>query len=343
MSLNSLTHIGAIMSELLYGMMNWPVIEGIEYTDIDNPSDVLGQTVTEHGVLIQAFLPGADKAEVKTGGKYYEMQKMDEAGFYAVLIDGKKPLNYKLAVTYGEEKTERYDAYAFEPNLPMKEIRKFNAGIGYDAYTVLGAHPMKINGVEGVRFAVWAPYAVRVSVVGDFNHWDGRIHQMTRVEDTGIFTIFVPEARVGSLYKYEIKKKGGENLLKTDPYAFAAEKQPGDASVVYHRTAGNHGLLYLPDHAALAEGVCRLRRGGGPGGPSVRDGRRAGPALAGCRGGGRRSRRRMRLRAGGGNLHPVQGEGTGSAVRTGAVRPGDGDQRLRRPCDRGEGQGKTRL
>lgn len=232
MSLNSLTHIGAIMSELLYGMMNWPVIEGIEYTDIDNPSDVLGQTVTEHGVLIQAFLPGADKAEVKTGGKYYEMQKMDEAGFYAVLIDGKKPLNYKLAVTYGEEKIERYDAYAFEPNLPMKEIRKFNAGIGYDAYTVLGAHPMKINGVEGVRFAVWAPYAVRVSVVGDFNHWDGRIHQMNRVEDTGIFTIFVPEAGVGSLYKYEIKKKGGENLLKTDPYAFAMEKQPGDASVV---------------------------------------------------------------------------------------------------------------
>ena len=227
-----MTHIGAIMSELLYGMMNWPVIEGIEYTDIDNPSDVLGQTMTEHGVLIQAFLPGADKAEVKTGGKYYEMQKMDEAGFYAVLIDGKKALDYKLAVTYGEEKIERYDAYAFEPDLPMKEIRKFNAGIGYDAYTVLGAHPMKINGVEGVRFAVWAPYAVRVSVVGDFNHWDGRLHQMNRVEDTGIFTIFVPEAGVGSLYKYEIKKKGGENLLKTDPYAFAMEQQPGDASVV---------------------------------------------------------------------------------------------------------------
>lgn len=227
-----MTHIGAIMSELLYGMMNWPVIEGIEYTDIDNPSDVLGQTVTEHGVLIQAFLPDADKAEVKTGGKYYEMQKMDEAGFYAVLIDGKKALDYKLAVTYGEEKIERYDAYAFEPDLPMKEIRKFNAGIGYDAYTVLGAHPMKINGVEGVRFAVWAPYAVRVSVVGDFNHWDGRLHQMNRVEDTGIFTIFVPEADVGSLYKYEIKKKGGENLLKTDPYAFAMEQQPGDASVV---------------------------------------------------------------------------------------------------------------
>ena len=227
-----MTHIGAIMSELLYGMMNWPVIEGIEYTDIDNPSDVLGQTVTEHGVLIQAFLPDADKAEVKTGGKYYEMQKMDEAGFYAVLIDGKKALDYKLAVTYGEEKIERYDAYAFEPDLPMKEIRKFNAGIGYDAYTVLGAHPMKINGVEGVRFAVWAPYAVRVCVVGDFNHWDGRLHQMNRVEDTGIFTIFVPEAGVGSLYKYEIKKKGGENLLKTDPYAFAMEQQPGDASVV---------------------------------------------------------------------------------------------------------------
>lgn len=232
MSLDALTHIGAIMSELLYGMMNWPVIEGIEYTDIDNPSDVLGQTVTEHGVLIQAFLPGADKAEVKTGGKYYEMQRMDEAGFFAGLVDGKKALNYKLAVTYGEEKIEKYDAYAFDPNLPMKEVKKYNAGIGYDAYTFLGAHPMKINGVEGVRFAVWAPYAVRVSVVGDFNNWDGRVHQMTRIEDTGIFTIFVPEVGVGALYKYELKKKGGENLLKTDPYAFAMEMQPGDASIV---------------------------------------------------------------------------------------------------------------
>ncbi len=226
------TYIGVIMSELLYGMMNWPVIEGIEYTDIDNPSDVLGQKVTEHGLLIQAFFPDADKLEVKTGGKIYEMQRMDEAGFYAILLDSKKTLDYTYVITCGEEKTEQYDAYAFEPELPMKKVKKFNAGIGYDAYTYMGSHPMKMNGVDGVRFAVWAPFAVRVSVVGDFNNWDGRTYQMSRIEDTGIFTIFIPEIEVGSIYKYEIKKKGGENILKADPYAFVMEQHPGDASIV---------------------------------------------------------------------------------------------------------------
>ena len=227
-----MTYMGVMMNETLYNMMNWPLIEGIEFTDIDYPCDILGQSLTDNGLLIQTFAPDAVKVEAKIGSKYYEMEKMSDEGFFAVLIDSKKTVNYKLAITYEEDKVEIYDAYAFEPNLPIKELRKFNAGIGYDAYLYMGAHPMKINGVSGVRFAVWAPYAVRVSVVGDFNNWDGRIYQMSRVEDTGVFTIFIPEAKVDSIYKYEIKIKGGEILLKNDPYAFSMEQLHDSASIV---------------------------------------------------------------------------------------------------------------
>ena len=220
------------MFDKLYGMMNWPLIEGIEYTDIDNPSDILGQHLIEDGLLIQAFIPDAESVKVKYSGKSYDMYKMDEDGFYAAIIDSDKTIKYKLEVKRGGQVTEFYDAYAFYLAEDIKEYKKINAGIAYEAYDMLGAHKCKVSGVEGVRFCVWAPNAIRVSVVGDFNNWDGRIHQMTRIEDTGLFEIFVPGVEVGALYKYEIKKKGGENVLKADPYSFRVEALPGDASVV---------------------------------------------------------------------------------------------------------------
>lgn len=220
------------MFNKLYGMMNWPLIEGIEYTDIDNPKDVLGQHLIEDGVLIQAFVPEADKVEVKYSGKLFEMFKMDEAGFYAIIVDSAKMINYKLVITRGKYVEEKYDAYSFYSFIDYKEIKKFNAGIAYNAYDFMGAHKCVVSGVSGVRFCVWAPGAIRVSVVGDFNNWDGRIHQMSKIDDTGIFEIFVPEISENALYKYEIKKKGGENLLKPDPYAFKLENKPGDASII---------------------------------------------------------------------------------------------------------------
>lgn len=222
---------GEHMEEQLYWLMNWPLIEGIEYTDIDNPAELLGQKVTEHGILIQGFFPDATKVEVKHGNKRYEMKCMDEFGYYAVLVNGKRPISYKYVITYGDTVVERYDAYAYKPVYDMKELKKFNAGISYEAYRYMGAHPMTIDGVSGVQFLVWAPFALRVSVVGDFNNWDGRAHQMSRIEDTGIFGIFVPEVKPGAIYKYEIKKKGGANLLKCDPYAFATERG-GEACIV---------------------------------------------------------------------------------------------------------------
>lgn len=220
------------MYDKLYGMMNWPLIEGIEYTDIDNPSDILGQHIIEDGLLIQTFIPDADSVQVKYSGKLYDMFKMDDLGFYAVIIDSDKKIKYKLVVKRGETVTEMYDAYGFYSLSDLSEFKKFNAGIYYEAYDVMGAHKCKVSGVSGVRFCVWAPGAIRVSVIGDFNNWDGRIHQMSQIENSGVFEIFVPEIDEDVMYKYEIKKKGGENTLKADPCAFKMEKKQGGASIV---------------------------------------------------------------------------------------------------------------
>ena len=224
-------YTGVSMSDL-YSLMNWPDIEGIEYVDLDHPADILGQHVVEQGLLIQVFEPGADKVIVSYGKQETEMERMDDSGFFALLIDSKQKISYKLKVVYGEHVVEKQDAYAFSPELPISAIKRQNAGIGYDAYKYMGARMATRDGVDGVTFTVWAPFALRVSVVGDFNNWDGRRHQMSRVGDTGMYSIFVPGVQAGALYKYEIKKKGGEQYLKADPYALAAEAYPNDASIV---------------------------------------------------------------------------------------------------------------
>lgn len=219
----------------LYDLMDWAEIEALVYSEEDRPHDILGPHVTEDGILIQAFIPTARQIIVQITGKKesYEMTLEDEAGFYAVLIPGKKIPEYTLSVVFDDGTSIEYiDPYAFEPILTPQETAKFNAGICYDIYEKLGAHPMTVNGVDGVHFAVWAPNAVRVSVVGDFNLWDGRRLPMRRLWDSGIFELFVPGIGAGEIYKYEIKAKGGLTFLKADPYANAAELRPNNASVV---------------------------------------------------------------------------------------------------------------
>lgn len=104
-------------------------------------------------------------------------------------------------------------------------------GVHYTVYEKLGAHPLNLDGEDGVYFAVWAPNALRVSTVGDFNHWDGRVHQMRKLP-SGIFEIFIPGVKAGDNYKYEIKLKTGLTYLKADPYGNAAQLRPETASVV---------------------------------------------------------------------------------------------------------------
>ncbi|MDO5344941.1 MAG: 1,4-alpha-glucan branching protein GlgB [Lachnospiraceae bacterium] len=223
------------MNEKLYDMMDWAEIEAVVYSEKDNPHDILGPHVTDEGVLIQTFIPTAKEVTVEIEGmkKSYPMELEDETGFFAVLIPKKKVPEYRLKVTFDDGSVKKcMDPYAFAPQITEKETKKFNAGICYDIYEKLGAHPMTINGVSGVYFAVWAPNALRVSVVGDFVLWDGRRLPMRRLWDSGIFELFVPGLSEGAVYKYEVKAKGGLTFLKADPYANAAELRPATASVV---------------------------------------------------------------------------------------------------------------
>ena len=222
------------MSDKLYELMDWPEIEAVVYSEEYAPREILGPHVTGDGVLVQCFFPGADKVTVKTtkDGKEYLMSKEDDAGYFAVLLNGRKIPEYTYLVEKEGEQTECYDAYAFPCQITLEEEQKFINGICYDIYEKLGAHPMTVNGVDGVYFAVWAPNASRVSVVGDFNHWDGRVYQMQRLSVSGIYELFIPQIPVGSLYKYELKLKDGLIYLKADPYANQAELRPATASIV---------------------------------------------------------------------------------------------------------------
>ncbi len=223
------------MDKKLYDLMDWAAIEAVVYSEEDHPHSLLGAHETEDGVLIQAFIPSATEVSVKITGvkEEYPMELADEAGFFAVLLPRKTIPEYQYEITYENgKKEEMMDPYVFEPQISEEMAKKFNAGICYDIYEKLGAHPMTVNGVEGVYFAVWAPNAMRVSVVGDFNLWDGRRMPMRRLWDSGIFELFIPGLTVGELYKYEIKAKGGLTYLKADPYANAAELRPNTASIV---------------------------------------------------------------------------------------------------------------
>ncbi len=221
------------MNNRLYKLMNWPRIEGIIYSEEDRPHEILGPHIVGKSVLFQTFQPGAGKVSLITeDGKKTEMEMVDEAGYFAALVAGKIPDRYEYEICRGEETVLQKDAYQYQTGLSAKDIEKFNAGIHYTIYEKLGAHFMTIDGTEGTFFAVWAPNALRVSVVGDFNHWDGRLHQMTRNPEGGIFEIFIPDVKPGECYKFELKVKGGLTYLKADPYAFGQQLRPDTASVV---------------------------------------------------------------------------------------------------------------
>ncbi len=223
------------MDDALYNVMNWPEIEAIVYSEHDNPHNILGYSKIEEGYLINAFFPNAVSVEVVLkGGKNYTMELTDEAGFYSVIIPKRNKPEYTYLVTYDNGKQQEVvDPYNFKPVITQRDMDMFSKGVHYTVYEKLGAHKMTINGVEGVLFAVWAPNAIRVSVVGDFNIWDGRRHPMRRLGDSGIFELFIPGIKQGEVYKYELKIKGGLTTLKSDPYGYRSELRPATASIVY--------------------------------------------------------------------------------------------------------------
>jgi len=208
--------------------------------DLDDPFRVLGMHPIQRGeetaLVVRIFLPEARDVVVveREGPARYAAERLHADGVFEAVIPGKGELfSYELEITDAQGSVYRQrDPYSFWPLLGGYDQYLFNEGSHFHVYEKLGAHVREIDGVSGVHFVVWAPSARRVSVVGDFNQWDGRRHQMRSLAPSGIWEIFVPGLGEGEGYKYEIRTAGGHLLLKSDPYGFGAEGPPKSASVV---------------------------------------------------------------------------------------------------------------
>lgn len=223
------------MNKNLYGLMNWPEIEGIVYAECDKPKELLGAHVTSNGLLIQIMRPDAVAVKLHIEGRKtaVNMEKVDEAGFFAALVSSKKKLSYTYSVEkVNGEVIEYYDPYVFENVTKADSYKAFLAGEEMNAAGIFGAHERIVNGVSGVLFTVWAPKALSVSVVGEFNKYDGRVHIMQRIDDTGVFELFIPGLEAGCEYMYEIKKQGRGTVRKLDPVSRTINTIPVTASVV---------------------------------------------------------------------------------------------------------------
>lgn len=241
--------MGLNMGNRLYDLMDWPSIEGVVYSECDEPMELLGGRICKDGFLIQTFAPDAVEMNVRVDGrkKLYPMEKMDEAGFFAVLLPGRKKVSYTFVKedVYGK-KTEYKDIYSYGRHECMQallkisqngkseyNINKFMTGNAQDAYKYMGSHEAVVDGISGMIFGIWAPDARRVSVIGAFNKWDGRVFQMEKDYDTGIFFLFIPDMKPKTPYCYEIKLKDGQVVKKADPYAQSASND-----VIYASLAG---------------------------------------------------------------------------------------------------------
>jgi 1,4-alpha-glucan branching enzyme len=198
-----------------------------------DPHAVLGAHEADGGVVVRAYRPDAERVRVEPAGVEAELR--DPAGLWEALLPGAKlPLEYELEVAYPGGSTYRLrDPYAFLPTLGELDLHLVAEGRHEALYEKLGAHPRTIDDVAGVAFAVWAPNARSVSVVGDFNSWDGRLHPMRSLGASGIWELFVPALASGERYKFEVRWRDGTVHLKADPYAFATEVPPSTASVVF--------------------------------------------------------------------------------------------------------------
>lgn len=213
-------------------------IDRIVWNQHHDPFEVLGPHQLEQDGktiwTVRVYSPNADAVWVvlPEQRQEYPMQSVHHPHFFECQIDIKELANYQLRLKEGEHERVIYDPYAFRsPRLTEFDRHLFAEGNHHRIYEKLGAHPTEIDGVQGVYFAVWAPNARNASVLGDFNQWDGRKHQM-RKGDTGIWELFIPEVGVGDPYKYEIKNYDGHIYEKSDPYGFHQEIRPKTASIV---------------------------------------------------------------------------------------------------------------
>jgi 1,4-alpha-glucan branching enzyme len=216
-----------------------PDVQALAEARHGDPFAVLGLHADADGKLwVRAMLPSAQNVAVldaASGNPLAALVEHPASGLWQGAIPRRKNrFDYRLQVQWHSGGDGVYaDAYAFGPLIADDDLHFFGEGLHLRPYTFLGAHPMRVNDIDGVRFAVWAPNAQRVSVIGDFNAWDGRRHPMRSRGGGGVWEIFVPHAAVGDRYKFELLSREGHLLpQKADPYARAAELRPGTASIV---------------------------------------------------------------------------------------------------------------
>jgi 1,4-alpha-glucan branching enzyme len=197
-----------------------------------DPFEVLGRHADGDKVIVRAFLPKAESVCIEGSGLQFERIPYTDL-FIAEGDRESAPEDYRISwVDTSGAVHRQYDPYCFPPLLGDLDLHLFQEGRHWRAYRMLGAHPTEVKGVAGVRFAVWAPSAQRVSVVGDFNHWDGRVHPMRARGGSGVWELFIPEIEAGGLYKFEVRTQSGDAMVKADPYARRFQLRPDTACVI---------------------------------------------------------------------------------------------------------------
>ena len=214
-----------------------PQVEALLQGRLHDPFSFLGPHRENNSQVVRVFQPYANEITLMTALGSEPMQRVHPDGLFEWHGSDLPPHPYQLRITENSpgmaNSVERLmlDPYAFAPQISSFDLHLFNEGNLHQGYRVLGSHSKKVDGISGIRFSVWAPNAERVSVVGEFNRWDGRIHPMAVHGSSGVWELFIPNIALGALYKFEIYSRSGKLMVKTDPYANAFELRPGTAAL----------------------------------------------------------------------------------------------------------------
>lgn len=205
------------------------------FGNCSKPKDLLGRHFILQGQVISAYHPDAVKMEViSEDGEHYPMDTVERQPVFSLFLPHKRPFSYQIHMTFHDGNTYiSSDPYSYERLITEEEEKLFSKGNWTEVYHKMGCHKVKLGNTEGMYFAVWAPGARRVSVVGDFNYWNGMLYPMHKMENSDIFELFIPGLSCGQFYKFEIKNVQGDIIQMVDPYAVMNEEKENGASRMF--------------------------------------------------------------------------------------------------------------
>lgn len=205
------------------------------FGNCSKPKDLLGRHFILQGQVISAYHPDAVKMEViSEDGEHYPMDTVERQPVFSLFLPHKRPFSYQIHMTFHDGNTYiSSDPYSYEGLITEEEEKLFSKGNWTEVYHKMGCHKVKLGNTEGMYFAVWAPGARRVSVVVDFNYWNGMLYPMHKMENSDIFELFIPGLSCGQFYKFEIKNVQGDIIQMVDPYAVMNEEKENGASRMF--------------------------------------------------------------------------------------------------------------